>query len=92
MESLTQSIACNKRFENSYYYRGMCAGSTKDYKQGVADFTTALELNPARTQSLIYRGIYLVSLGQQNQACKDFELAKTMGDTSAVSYLNMYCK
>ena len=51
VSAFDSSESLGAQYINLYYYRGVCLMSLSDYEKAVADYTKALEANPAEAQT-----------------------------------------
>ncbi len=87
----------------SYYYeRGYCKGLNGDHAGAIEDFTIAININPDNGSTYTQRGYVRINLIKRNgslaptlpetsEACRDFHLGKTKGDSDAQLAIDQYC-
>jgi tetratricopeptide (TPR) repeat protein len=63
-----------------------------NYQGAVDNIAKCIEIKPDYTKLYVYRGLYYYSLRDKDNACKDLNKAKELGDVIAQNYLETYCK
>ena len=77
---------------NAYYNRGSCLLKMKKYQEAVADFNSAIEIEPAFTGAYHNRGVVLKNLRKYNSACNDFKKAQELGSYISGKYIAQVCR
>jgi tetratricopeptide (TPR) repeat protein len=68
------------RHYGAYAYRGRAKESLKLFTDAIADYNTALKLNPKFGEGYYYRGMYFKNNGNDpKKACEDLKQAKKLG-------------
>ena len=62
-----------------------------DYQGAIADYTKAIQINPALRQAYINRGINLEIVGDPQGACSDWRKAADLGHTYAIEWVRNEC-
>ena len=71
----------------AYFKRGHACIKIGNYKQAIADYNKAIELNPKDELAYLGRGYAYEMLGKHEQAIADFKIAASLGDQAAQKYL-----
>lgn len=71
-----KAIALDKSNRDFFFRRGLVYYEKKDFKNAIADFTSALELKKDDTQVYYYRGVCNKELDQKDQAVNDLLKAR----------------
>ena len=77
---------------NTYYNRGSCHLMLKNYKDGLKDFSKAIEENSQFAEAYHNRGICNIRLKNIEEGCKDMQKAVSLGSPRSQKYLDEYCK
>ncbi len=79
---------------NEYLYRrrATCYTFQKNYKDALADYAKAIELNPDLSESYFNRGVCYYYTQRMDSACIDWKKAAEMGYATAKEYSEKYCK
>ena len=78
--------------ENAYlvYDRACIYIQQQQYEKAVADYTTALKLQPALPEALFNRGLALIHLGKTQEGIADLSRAGELGIYGAYSVIKKY--
>ncbi|MEO0921013.1 MAG: tetratricopeptide repeat protein, partial [Pseudomonadota bacterium] len=71
ISSLTQVIRANPNDANAYNVRGSAYGRGGRYREALADFTRALQINPRFYEAYANRALIYRFLGDQGAAAAD---------------------
>jgi tetratricopeptide (TPR) repeat protein len=58
----------------------------------IESLNNALQLNPEHPDAYLMRGYTLLQTGQRAAACADFNRAKDLGNTTALEWIQNYCR
>ncbi len=72
---LTSSIAIQPTCSEAWYQRGVCRYSVQKYQEAIADFSRALELDPAFEAARVSRAMSNQSLGKPAESLPDLDAA-----------------
>ena len=85
-----------------YHDRAYCKGLLNDVAGSIEDYTKALELNPGFTEAFANRGkakmnllttsMHPLETVSVEDACRDLNRARIMGDTSGLKLISIYCE
>ncbi len=75
-----------------YYNKGFSKFSLKDYTGAIADFNTAIQLNPDEASNYVHRGIAKYNLQDLNGACADWRKAFELGFSEVYTTIKNLCK
>ncbi len=70
-----QAIQSDHNFGEAYYYRGVAHSELKHYKEALADFEVATQLDPDNSLGWFYKGDMLKELGRIEEAEDVYEKA-----------------
>ena len=82
-----KAIELEPKSAESYYYRYQCYNVSI---LGFEDLNKAISLNPKYTEAYCSRGI-LKMTSDISGACKDWKMARKLGDTSCNKMIESYC-
>lgn len=74
-----------------YINSGNEKGKNKDYEGAIKAYDSALVLNPGFTMVMNMKGLCLVELHKDKEACEVFNKAKSLGSGKAQEYIDKYC-
>ncbi len=86
IESLNILLRAEPDEFEGYFLRGVAKYNMDDLAGAMADFTRAIEENPAYTQAFQYRAITHSRMGMYNEALADFDKAITFRPNRSNSY------
>lgn len=89
---LTEFIDKEPGLADAYDFRAFAYFFLNDHKKSLTDVEKALALGPMKPNLLNLRGVNYHMLGNDDAACIDFNLAKSMGDKDAVSNIQKFCQ
>ena len=87
-----KSIELKPRIADAYYYRAMSNGGIGKDKDAIVDFDKAVEINPNHDNALNHRASAKYLSGNKKGACKDWAIAKDLGNDEAESNYTSYCE
>ncbi len=91
MNDITKSLKLSKSDNlEAYFTRGLVYAEQDKFKEAIADFDKVIDLDYTFNKAYYNRGLCYAALGDVDEACRNFEIAKLMGDQSAekMHYLN----
>jgi len=77
---------------NTYYNRGSCYLMLKNYKDGLKDFSKAIEENGQFAEAYHNRGICNIRLKNLKEGCEDMQKAVSLGSPRSQKYVDEYCQ
>jgi Tfp pilus assembly protein PilF len=81
-----------KPTEYLYQRRGTCFTFQKKYREALADYQHALEINPNSSESYFNRGVCYYYTEKKDSACIDWKRAANMGYENAKNYAEKFCQ
>lgn len=75
-----QTIVLNPTYKKAYNSRANQKNDITDYDGALADYNAAIKLDSLYIDALYNRGVLLELLGKREEACKDFNVAYSLGD------------
>ncbi len=75
-----------------YYERGIAFYQLDSLQKSYTDFKHCLNKNYMKADCYNWIGYIYLSTGQKKIACENFHRAKELGDTTAITAINKYCK
>ena len=87
IEDLNQAIAINPEYAEALGKRGQAKSRIGDRLGAIADFTKVIASNPKAAKIIALRGAERYNLNDKQGACSDFSKAASLGDKSAVKWL-----
>lgn len=75
-----------------YYNRGLAKEELKDYSDAIADYSTAIEIDPKYAITYYFRGLAKLKLGQKDSGCLDFSKAGELGYSDAYEAIKKNCQ
>jgi tetratricopeptide (TPR) repeat protein len=73
----------------SYVGRGRVYENKEEFEKAMADYNTAVNVNPFCKDAFLYRGLLKLSLNQDG--CNDILKYREMGGPNAQDYMDKYC-
>jgi len=89
IEDFTAAIGLNSELAVAYHDRSIAKSKMDDYPSAITDLTRSIEIEPDNPENYFFRGLLLNVLGENDQACEDFKMAKKMGADIEIS---KFCK
>ena len=100
IEYFAKAIAKNKDYSAAFAQRGLCYSKKKDYKEAIADFTKAIEINKNweissnLSMTLFDRGFAYLELGSYEESfiemgIEDFKRLIDLNPKEAAAYYNI---
>lgn len=81
-----------KPMMGSYSMRGQAYTELKQYDEAIADFNTAIQLDPTNGYLYSARGTAKYYKSDLTGSCEDFKLAVKNGDSFSQQYIDQLCK
>lgn len=75
-----------------HFNRGNCFLKSNQFKKAIPDYTYALSLSPDNPDILTNRGYSYYKLGQQSDACLDWNEAVKFGNKNSNKYIQSFCQ
>jgi tetratricopeptide (TPR) repeat protein len=72
--------------------RGATYLKTRTYQYAWKDLSMALDLNPKDSEVFVNKGLAALNIGNKDDACFCFEMAKKLGNKEAFNLSEKYCK
>lgn len=82
----------NRELAQYHLSRGSTLYVFDDYKGALVEYNLAVKNDSTWGDAYRCRGTAKIKLGLKNDACKDFNKAKELGDTFAKYEIEKYCK
>ena len=86
-EALTKAIQYDKNNFEAYYYRGCAKVNATKYKEAIADFEQAVELNPGYADAYFNLGNTYFLMHDEDKACEYYRLAEKYGRPNLEDHL-----
>ncbi len=86
-QTLDKAIKYDKSNYEAYYHRGCVKVNQKRYKDAIADFEKAVELNPNYADAYFNLGKTYFLLNDEDKACEYYKLAEKHGRPNLEDYL-----
>ena len=77
-----------RNMPSAYLNRGVAFGDRNEFSHAIADFTTAISLDPRYADAYLNRGMAYVAGGDLDSAVKDYDAAITVKPDFADAYTN----
>ena len=90
--SFNKALELNRNNSNYFSARGETYMQTKTYRYAWNDFSMALDINPVNPKIYLLKGIAAMNLGNLNDACYSFDMARKQGSFEVIEYINSYCE
>ena len=90
--SFNKALEMDPTGADYYAARGETYLQTKTYRYAWNDLSMSLDLNPVNSRVYLNKGIAAIHLGNKEDACFSFEMARRQGAYEAEDYLRKYCK
>ncbi len=91
-EDVSRSLKLNKYDnEQAYYIRGVLLTDQKKYKEAIKDFSRVIEIDYTHYKSYYNRAVCYHLLGDIENACKNFEMAKVWGGDNVADMYHAIC-
>ena len=87
-----QNLINLEKSPKAYYYKGMIEYSQGKYKDGVTDFTSAIQLDTTYKDAWYSRSLCYISLKDDANACKDLRKARQLGFPNLEGKIEATCK
>ena len=71
--------------------RGNAYFVSKTWDSAISDYSMALDIQPANSDTWLNKGIALLNNGKTEDACHDFRTALSLGNKKATSYISRNC-
>jgi len=76
----------------SFYYKGLTEFYVKKYEEGIADFTSVIQLDPKYREAYYSRALCYLAINDDNHACPDLRKALELGYPNLKGRIEDYCK
>lgn len=84
-------IKTTNQYPDAFFGRAYCYQQMNRHEEAVADFEIFLGANKSAAKAYLLKGISEIMLDANNNACKSFDQALTLGERSAETLLRKYC-
>jgi O-antigen ligase/tetratricopeptide (TPR) repeat protein len=91
IECYTRIIEQDTSIMKAHEFRGLSLFYIQEYQQAIADFSFLIRHAPLKGKYYNNRGVCYIAMKNSNNACRDFEKAKDLGDPSAVNNCVKFC-
>ena len=81
----------NKDNDAAYYIRGVILTDQKKYREAIKDFNKVLDIDYTHYKSYYNLGVCYYILGDEDNACKNFQLAKVFGGENVADMYHAIC-
>ena len=88
LKLLNQALLSNRFLVSSYLNRGVVYSELKSHQSAIANFDTALKIDPKNAQAYYYRADEYFKLGNHQQAIADYDQAISLNPEYAAVYLD----
>ncbi|MCX6268749.1 MAG: hypothetical protein NTW16_15590 [Bacteroidetes bacterium] len=86
------AILLQPAYSKAYNNRGILRASAfKDFPGAIIDFTKAIDFNPNYGDAYLGRGTAFFLLHDTRAACRDWERARSLGNSQAARLIEMHC-
>lgn len=92
MEDYSKLIELYPSHFTGYNNRGDIKNTLLDHKGAIADFSTAIAINPKYALAYANRGETYILTDQKNKGCVDLAKAKELGFQKAEELIKKYCE
>jgi|CXWJ01.1.fsa_nt_gi TonB family protein len=91
--STYSSSRSDRRFQKAdgFYNNGVKYLNEKNYVAAITEFTEAISLNKNFIDAYYNRGVAFLRSGQKEDACKDWEKCKKLGDKQVQDLIDKHC-
>jgi len=91
-EDFYTTLKYDPGYTKAYFALGNMYGAMGKDSSAMVSFSRVLQAEPSSQEAYLKRGFSLYNLGQAQQACNDWEKARSLGNAEAAEYLSRYCK
>lgn len=91
LQNFDKAIELNSKFVEAYYNRATIFANSNRFDQSLFELDKVIELDSKFPNALTLRGQIRVQKGRRKDACDDFQLAKSNGDSQADYYIKENC-
>ena len=91
IEKFNEYMEIVDRDPNAYRIRAFAHYRSENYEESIADIEHFFEIHEVDGSLLNLRGVCLRELGEMEAACRDFEAAMLMGNSSGETNYNNFC-
>lgn len=75
-----------------YFNRGNCYLKSNQHNKAIPDYDYALSLSPDNPDILTNRGFCHYKTNNPSAACSDWSMAKELGNSSTIRYIQSFCQ
>lgn len=87
-----KAIALNPNLIDAYFNLAISKYHLKEYEGAIKYFDQAVRINAQDGESYCWRGMAYYKIGKTNEACKDWALAKSLGNSYVNDFIHKYCE
>jgi tetratricopeptide (TPR) repeat protein len=87
-----QAIAADAKYGEAYFRRGKIKGAKNDDKAALADYNKAVEMGYENAELYRLKAMAECLSGSNEQCCKDFSKAISLGDALSEDFKARFCK
>ncbi len=91
LKYFSDNLKNNPNDPQCYIDRAGSYFSARSWDWAVKDYTMALDLDPANSETWLNKGIALLNSGRTDDACYDFKKSFSLGNKKATDYISRHC-
>jgi len=91
LKYFSDNLKNNPNDPQCYIDRAGSYFSARSWDWAVKDYTMALDLDPANSETWLNKGIALLNSGKTEDACYDFKKSFSLGNKKATDYISRHC-
>lgn len=91
LKYFSENLKNNPNDPQCYIDRAGSYFSARSWEWAVKDYTMALDLDPANSETWLNKGISLLNAGKTEDACYDFKKSFSLGNKKATDYISRHC-
>jgi tetratricopeptide (TPR) repeat protein len=91
LDYFSQNLKLHPNDPECYIDRANSYLVSATWDNAISDYSMALDIQPANSETWLNKGIALINKGKPADACHDFNYALSLGNKKATSYISRYC-
>jgi tetratricopeptide (TPR) repeat protein len=92
VEDCRKALEFNPALTDAYFNMAVAKYQLQDFESAISYFDKSLEHKPKDGETYCWRGMAKFKLNKRNEACQDWQMARSLGNSYVNTYLLKHCE